>query len=136
MPATSYKPSAAAIYAPDVLSTLRDSFALHLSATRAEKTSRIYLTALDGLLHYLEANGMPTGALAIRREHVESYPAARRAMVKPTTQSLEFRALQQFWKWALEEEEIDRSPMERMKPPRVPVVSVEDFKKLLATTMG
>lgn len=81
---------------------------------------------------------MPTGARAVRREHVESYLALRRVTVRPTTQSLEFRALQQFWKWALEEEEIDRSPMERMKPPRVPevpvpVISPDDIRRLLAT---
>ena len=29
----------------DALSSLRDSFVLHLSATRAEKTARIYLAA-------------------------------------------------------------------------------------------
>ena len=61
--------------------------------------------------------------------------------MKPTTLSVEFRALQQFWKWALEEEEIDRSPMERMKPPRipdapVPVVPIADFRKLLRTAEG
>jgi site-specific recombinase XerD len=126
-------------YAPDAIHTLRDSFALHLDATRAPKTSRIYLAALDSLIRHLEAQGMPTGARAVRREHVESFLAARRVTVKPTTQSLEFRALQQFWRWALEEEEIDRSPMERMKPPRVPdvpvpVVSADDFRRLLATS--
>jgi site-specific recombinase XerD len=141
MPVSSSKRSAMDTYAPDAIHTLRDSFALHLSATRAEKTSKIYLTALDGLIRHLESNGMPTGARGVHREHVESFLAARRETVKPTTQSLEFRALQQFWKWALEEEEIDRSPMERMKPPRVPdvpmpVVSGEDFKKLLAKTAG
>lgn len=31
----------------DALSSLRDSFALHLSASRSEKTARIYLAALD-----------------------------------------------------------------------------------------
>jgi site-specific recombinase XerD len=128
-------------HAPDALSSLRDSFALHLDATRSSKTTRIYLAALDGLIHHLETTGMPTRARSVRREHVESFIAARRAVVKPTTQSVEFRALQQFWKWALEEEEIDRSPMERMKPPRVPdvpvpVVSREEFKKLLKTAEG
>lgn len=125
----------------DALSSLRDSFALHLSATRSDKTARIYLAALEALLRHLEAKGMPTGARAIRREHVESYFAARREAVKPTTRSVEFRALQQFWKWALDEEEIDRSPMERMRPPRVPespvpVVSVEDFRRLLKAAAG
>jgi site-specific recombinase XerD len=128
-------------YVPDALDTLRDSFALHLDATRKPKTRRIYLAALDALIVHLKAQGMPTAARSVRREHVESYIALRRETVKPTTQSLEFRALQQFWKWALEEEEIDRSPMERMKAPKVPdspvpVVSVDDFRKLLKTTEG
>ena len=98
-------------YVPDALDTLRDSFALHLDATRKSKTSRIYLAALDALIAHLKANGMPTNARSVRREHVESYIAVRRDTVRPTTQALEFRALQQFWKWALEEEEIERSPM-------------------------
>jgi site-specific recombinase XerD len=128
-------------YAPDALASLRDSFALHLDATRADKTARIYLAALDALIAHLEANGMPTGARGVRREHVESYFAGRRDVVKPTTLSVEFRALQQFWKWAVEEEEVDRSPMEKMKPPKVPeapvpVVSIDDFRKLLKTTDG
>lgn len=128
-------------YAPDALDTLRDSFALHLDATRKPKTSVIYLAALDALIAHLKAHGMPTNARNVKREHVESFVAARREKVKPTTQSLEFRALQQFWKWALEEDEIDRSPMERMKVPKVPdspvaVVSLDDFRKLLKTADG
>ncbi len=107
-------------YAPDALASLRDSFALHLDATRAASTSRIYLAALDGLIAHLSANGMPTAARSVRREHVESYIAARCEQVKPASLSVEFRALQQFWRWALEEEEIERSPMEKMRPPRVP----------------
>jgi site-specific recombinase XerD len=131
----------ASIYAPDALTSLRESFALHLDATRAPKTTRIYIAALDALIAHVVATGMPTAARAVRREHVESYFAARREQVKPTTLSVEFRALQQFWRWALEEEEIERSPMERMKAPKVPdspvpVVSVADFKKLLRTAEG
>lgn len=128
-------------YLPDALRSLRESFGLHLSASRSEKTTRIYLAALDRLIAHLEARGMPTGATAIRREHVESYIAARREVVKPATLSIEYRALQQFFRWCLEEDEIDRSPMERMKAPRVPdspvpVVSADDFKKLLKTAEG
>lgn len=128
-------------YAPDALTSLRESFALHLDATRSPKTTRIYLDALDKLVAHLEAQGMPTTARAVRREHLESYLAARRETVKPTTLSMEYRALAQFWRWALEEEEIDRSPMERMKAPRVPdapvpVIPVDDFRKIMKTTEG
>ena len=38
------------VSAPDALSSLRESFALHLDATRRPKTTRIYLAALDGLI--------------------------------------------------------------------------------------
>lgn len=49
--------------------------------------------------------------------------------------------MHQLWKWAVEEDEIDRSPMERMKPPRVPdspipVIAPADFGKLLKTAEG
>jgi site-specific recombinase XerD len=127
--------------APDALLSLRDSFALHLAADRSPKTLRIYLAALDRLIAHLEAKGMPTGTRAVKREHVEAYFADRRGDVAPATLSIEFRALQQFFRWAAEEDEIDRSPMEKMKPPRVPdrpvpLVPVDDFRKLLKTTTG
>jgi integrase len=128
-------------YAPDSLTSLRDSFALHLDATRSPKTSAIYLGALDALIAHLAHNGMPTDARAVRREHVESYIASRRATIQPATLSVEYRALQQFWRWALEEDEIDRSPMEKMAAPKVPVVPVpviseDDFRKLLRSAEG
>ncbi len=52
----------APVYVADTLASLRDSFALHLAATRAEKTTRIYLAALDALIRHLEAKAMPTRA--------------------------------------------------------------------------
>jgi len=131
----------APVYVADTLASLRDSFALHLAATRSPKTTRIYLAALDGLIRHLEAQGMPLKARSVRREHVESHLGSRRATVKPNTLSMEFRALQQFWRWALDEEEIERSPMERIKAPKVPdvpvpVVSAADFQRLLHVTEG
>ena len=80
-------------YAPDALTSLRDSLALHLDATRSDRTTRIYLAALDALIRHLEAEGMPTGAQSVKREHVESWIAVQRDTVRPTTLSIEFRAL-------------------------------------------
>jgi site-specific recombinase XerD len=127
--------------APDSIASLRDSFALHLAADRSPKTSRIYLQALDHLIAHLERNGMPTGARGVRREHVESYFAQRRGEVAPATCSIEYRALAQFFKWCKEEGEIDPSPMLNTKAPSVPdkpvpLVPVDDFRKLLKTTTG
>jgi site-specific recombinase XerC len=79
---------------------------------------------------------MPASVRAIRREHVESYVAHRRLSVAPATLSVEYRALAVFWNWAVDEDEIDLSPMSKMSPPRlpdkpVPVVPAADFLKLL-----
>jgi hypothetical protein len=63
---------------PDALTSLRESFALQLDATRKPKTARIYLDALDNLIRHLGAHGMPVAARGVRREHVESYLAARK----------------------------------------------------------
>jgi len=84
--------AATSTYVPDALDTLRDSFALHLAATRSASTGRIYLSALDGLRRFLAASGMPTTARAVRREHIEAYITSRQEMIKPTSQSVEFRA--------------------------------------------
>jgi len=97
--------------------------------------------ALDGLIRHLEANGMPTTVTGIRREHVESYIGARRALVKPASVSIEYRALAKFWAWAVEEDEVSDSPMRKMKAPTVPetpvpVISQDDFKALLKTAEG
>jgi site-specific recombinase XerC len=129
-------PTSVETYAPDALASLRESSALHLEATRQPKTTQIYLSALDGLIAHLAANGMPTNARAVRPEHMESWMAARRVKVKPATLSIEYRALAKFWRWAVEEEEVDRAPMEKIQPPivpitPVPVISTADFKRSL-----
>ncbi len=133
--------SASATYAPDALGSLRESYSLHLSATRASRTRDAYLAALDSLLAHLEAKGMPLTAGAVRREHIESWMAEQRERVAPASQSLRYRALVQFWKWAVDEDEIERSPMEKMKAPRVPdkqvpIVEADDFRKLLRAAEG
>jgi integrase len=60
---------------------------------------------------------------------------------KPSTCSLNFRALQQFFGWLVREEEIDRSPMDRMRPPSVPeqpvpVLSDDQLRTLLESCTG
>lgn len=133
--------SASATYAPDALGSLRDSFALHLEATRARRTRDTYLAALDSLIEHLATAGMPLTAGAVRREHIESWLASRRDRLAPASLSLQYRALVQFWKWAVDEDEIERSPMEKMQAPRVPdkpvpVVEADDFRRLLRAAEG
>jgi integrase/recombinase XerC len=58
-----------------------------------------------------------------------------------STANVVYRALQQFITWLQEEEEIDRSPMERMKPPIAPeepvlVLTEAQKRTLLASAKG
>jgi site-specific recombinase XerD len=85
---------------------------------------------------------MPTRTRAVRREHVEAWLAARRSEVRPATARIEFAALRQLFKWLIEEEEeIERSPMAKLKAPVVPadptpVISPEQFRALLRAVDG
>lgn len=131
----------ARIRASDDLTSLRESFELHLDATRSPRTKDTYLLALDGLLKFLIDKGMPKAANDVRREHIEAYMAVRKDQLKPASLSIMFRGLQQFWKWTIEEEIIERSPMERIPSPRVPdvpvpVVTAAQFRQLLRQAEG
>lgn len=44
-----------------------------------------------------------------------------RVGLRPASVSLAYRSIRPFWKWLVEEDEIERCPMERMRPPIVPV---------------
>jgi site-specific recombinase XerD len=59
----------------------------------------------------------------------------------PSTAAVRFRSLQQFYGWAVRDGLINENPMATMRPPAiperpVPVVSVEDLRKLLKACEG
>lgn len=92
-----------------------DSYRRHLRAgNKSPNTIKTYLVALADFNRYLKAQGMPTLLRGIRREHVESYVVALQESGKrPATVSLAFRSLQPFFKWAVSEEEITSSDLDR-----------------------
>ncbi len=111
------------------------------AARRSPRTIGTYREAIDQLAAFLERSGMPTSVPAIRREHVEAFMDELNGRTKPATASNRFRALQQFFKFAVEEDEIERSPMERMHRPTVPVepvpvLSTDELRALLAACAG
>jgi integrase/recombinase XerC len=126
--------------AADSISALKPSFERALLAgNKAPKTVKVYLDALRALEAHLHAKGMPDRVGALRREHVEDFIVTRLKTKKPATVSIEFRALQQFWRWAVEEGEVNESPMAKMRVPRVeegvvPVLSPVQIEKLLKAT--
>lgn len=119
------------------------SYARHLrAANRSPHTIKTYLNALRGLVRFLGANGMPMALGAIRREHLEAYIVALQDEgKKPATVSLAYRSLQPFWNWAVAEDEVPSSPMERMTRPIVPetpppVLTPEQLQALLRACGG
>jgi site-specific recombinase XerD len=125
------------------LTAYRRSFERGLrAANKSQRTVETYLDALDQLCAFLTEKGMPTAAESVTREHIESYLVELLDLGRaPATVSNRFRALQQFFKFLVEEGEIASSPMERMTRPRVPdqpveVLSEDELRALLATCSG
>jgi site-specific recombinase XerD len=136
------KKTAASRSAPGELRELVPSWDRSLrAARRSAKTRKNYLEAAGQLLDYLEAQGMPTQAGAVRREHVEAYLADLASVRSASTVATRYRGLQQLFKWLAEEGEITESPMRNMRPPTipeapVPVLGEDELRRLLATCTG
>jgi site-specific recombinase XerD len=122
-------------------SLIRD-FVRHLRGTnRAEGTQRIYQRAATGLVAFLEQTGEEPTPDGLTRGHVEAYMTHLITTRSASTANVVYRALPQFMKWLLDEEEIDRSPMEGMKPPivpekPVPVLAEDQLRTLLTDAKG
>jgi integrase len=121
---------------------LRRDFGISLEAeNKSSNTLRLYLGAVDKLHQWGQAHDCPDDPRQVTRAHLTEFFAAMNKEWKPATVSLVYRALQQFFGWMLREDEIDRSPMERMRPPHVPeapvpVVTEDQLKRLLASCEG
>jgi site-specific recombinase XerD len=105
------------------------------------KAIEVYRDSARQLASFLRDRGMPTEVSAIRREHVEAFIEELLAKWKPATASARFRALQQFFKFLLEEGEITESPMARMRPPMIPeqppaILRESELKALLEACDG
>jgi site-specific recombinase XerD len=130
-------PSAPHSTAPDALATLTTSWRRSLAARRiSPRTIATYTISVGQLADFLAAQGMPTGLAGIRREHVEAFIGDLLTRKAPATAHNRFRGCQAFFAWALEEGEVKTSPMERMRPPRLPeapppVLRDPELRKLL-----
>ena len=124
---------------PNVVRFTRHLRAANLSA----RTIKTYIEACNQFLAFLQAKGMPEELQDIHREHVEAFIAEQLELWKPATAANRFGGLRAFFKWAVEEGEIQtgRNPMARMRAPKVQeipveVLSLEDIKKLLGAASG
>ena len=138
---------------PGDLAELLPDWRRHLRATnRAASTVRRYEKDARSFLAFLTANGMPTQASALTREHLEHFLAdeqsrpRRRARgeaqaLSPATVAGTYRSLQQLWRWLVDEGEVTANPFDRMKPPQVPeqpvpVLTDQQLTALLAACKG
>jgi integrase/recombinase XerC len=121
---------------------LRRDFGISLEAERkSPNTLRIYLTAVDQLGRFVQEHDGPDDPWEVTQANLTAFFAAMNKTWKPVTVSLTYRALQQFFGWMMREDEIDRSPMEKMRPPHVPeapvpVLTDDQLRKLLASCGG
>jgi site-specific recombinase XerD len=113
---------------------------------RADTTRAVYTWAIRLLGEFLLERGMPTRIASLNREHLEEFMADLRerrsehgtALLTTGTVSTVYRRLHAYFAWLVDVGEIDRSPMEKMKPPSVqqapPSVMTEvQIRALLAT---
>ena len=104
------------------LQTLTASFRRHLrAANRSDRTVETYLEAVDQFGRWLARQKRPPGGVAsITRDHVRGFVEFLVTNRSASTASNRFRALQQFFKFLLDEGEVEVSPMAGMRPPQVP----------------
>ena len=118
------------------------SFERHLAASNLSAMSRkTYLEAVRLLTVFLIEKGMPQRLGDMRREHVETFIADQLARWKPATAANRYGGLRAFFRWAVDEGEVKESPMAKMRPPKVPEVSVPvlskaDIEALFAACKG
>ncbi len=115
-----------------------------------ETTRYNYLLAAAQLARYLNEHATPDleaedaaeDPAEVTRAHVEAFQGWMIETRSASTALNKHKGLQQFFKWLmLDEEEIDRSPMERVRQPKtvkklIPVIRDDDTRKVLAACKG
>jgi site-specific recombinase XerD len=128
--------------AMDDLATLLPDWRVHLRARNlAPGTINSYLISGETLLAFLRDRGMPTAVGALTRDHLEAWFADLAGRVAPATTARHYRSTQQLFRWLVEDGELARSPMEKMRAPAVPeqpvdVLSDDELSALLAACRG
>ena len=108
---------------------------------RSENTISSYLLTVRQFDEFCRAEGIPTSPAEIRREHVEKFIGHTLATRSVNTAGVRYRNLVQFFRWLVEEDEVESHPMSRMTPPvapdaPVPVLDDEALRRLLRAAEG
>jgi site-specific recombinase XerD len=122
------------------LAGLVPSWRRHLRAeNKSPRTIQSYGEAAEQFQAFLINMGMPTAVGKLTREHVEAFlEHLLETGRSPSTLANRYRSLQQLFRWLEEDGEIPRSPMDKMRPPKVPekpvaVLTEDQVRAILAT---
>lgn len=121
------------------LTVLLPSWRRHLRAeNKSARTIQSYTEAAEQFGAFLSDTGMPTAVQKLTREHVEAFLEHLFEKGRsPSTVANRYRSLQQLFRWLEDDREISRSPMDKMRPPKVPekpvaVLSENEVRAILA----
>lgn len=121
---------------------LIDSFERSLRArNRSPKTIKAYGDTARQFAAYGAAHDHPAALTDVRRSHVEEFISDQLDRHSTSTAATRFRCIQQFFRYAQDEGEIERSPMKDMSPPRVsespvPILTEDEVGRLLQVCDG
>ena len=116
------------------------SFRIALRAERkADRTIGGYQEGLDIFCAWCHDNDYTTLVADLTKDQIREYIIHLDAKNAPATVRNRFITLKRFLNWCVEEEELDRNPMEKMKPPKlpeapVPVLTDAEINALLDAT--
>jgi site-specific recombinase XerD len=111
-------------------------------AGKSLETRKVYRVSAEQLGAHLLEQGMPVHVAAITREHVESYLLElRRQHPTSSTVATRYKGLRQWFKWLVEEHEIEASPMINIKKPtytekEIPILPDVAVKRMLDDCKG
>lgn len=90
------------------LTALVDSWELSLLAERkSANTIASYLKSLRLFIEFEREHDAPTAVGDIERRHVEAWIVHLSNTRKSATAAVRYRSLQQFWRWAVDEDEVE-----------------------------
>lgn len=124
------------------LAVIVKSWKLSLEArNKSARTVEQYTDSARLFVEFLERKHLPTQVASITREHVESFMVDQLARLKPSSAQTRYKCLKLLFDWCEEEEELERSPMAKMKPPiipeqPVPVLTDLELVKLFKVCQG
>lgn len=118
---------------------LLPSWRRHLrAADKSPRTIQSYTEAAEQFRGFLAGSAMPTVVTELTRQHVEAFlEHLLGAGRSPGTVANRYRSLQQFFRWLEDGGEIPRSPMAKVRPPKVPAalaasLSEDEVRAILA----